>query len=310
MGRNRVRNNHHQSPCSDRPWTVEQVVQVYLLNRARDVERGLLAPRTLRDYRWVLEQLVERFGHFLVHELRPSHIVEWVNERPTWRKDSQIASVYRRVKACFSWWSRLYSQPNPVAGIKVPLCRPRPPIRPDEFARILSAARTAHLKCVLMFLWLTGARPSEVCRIRKADVLNHGELHYVCMTDHKTAKKTGKARIIVLGPKGREVVRRSIALSPTNRAHVFVTPRGHPWSVDWLSRQFALCRAIAGIREDVTLYSIRHAAALRAYQGGCDSKSIADYLGTSQQMLDRHYLSQSLQVVLRLRQVAEVLESE
>ena len=310
MGRNRVRNTHRQPPCSERPWTVREVVQAYLINRARDVERGLLAPRTLRDYRWVLEHFCEAFGSWRIHALKPAHVVQWIDSHSAWKSNARVGGVVRAIKACFSWWSRLYGEPHPLSGLRAPTADPRRPLRPDEFDAIMDVCRCPYTKGALLFMWLTGCRPKELCDMRRSDLDEVGGVYLVCLRQHKTRRRTKKLRVIVLGQKTKAVVDRVLALEPRARTHIFCGPSGRPWKRDNLSRRFAHLRLLAGVPPDVTLYSIRHAAALRAYRAGVDGQALADYLGTSPLVLDRYYLSQSREIIIRLAAVAEVLEAD
>lgn len=52
---------------------------------------------------------------------------------------------------------------------------------------------------------LTGMRPGEVCRMRKADIQEYDGIHLYVPPKHKT-QRFGKARIVAIGPRAWEVL--------------------------------------------------------------------------------------------------------
>ena len=54
---------------------------------------------------------------------------------------------------------------------------------------------------------LTGMRPDEVCRLRPCDVDRSGDIWRFAPAEHKTAHH-GRERIIHIGPKGQDILRR------------------------------------------------------------------------------------------------------
>jgi integrase len=68
----------------------------------------------------------------------------------------------------------------------------------------------AGLVCVQ---WLTGMRPGEACRLRRCEIDMSGDVWLYKPAHHKTAHK-GKARVIPIGPKAQEVLKKFFTDDP------------------------------------------------------------------------------------------------
>src|SRR5207245_2217044 len=73
----------------------------------------------------------------------------------------------------------------------------RRPVTDEEYQTLLRGA-DPQLRRLIVFLALSGCRPAEASAIKWADV--HFESKCVILQDHKTAKKTGRPRVIPLVP--------------------------------------------------------------------------------------------------------------
>jgi integrase len=145
---------------------------------------------------------------------------------------------------------------------------------------------------MVIFLRVTGMRPSEVCRMKIGDIHSlpyDGRTFWVCeLKEHKTAR-FGKPRIIPLNDRALEILNPYVfeSESPPDNL-VFCTEGNHvPWSVDRWGKMIALT-----IQEHKlpkwTLYQLRHTKATElSIQEGVEVA--ADVLGNSVEVMSRIY---------------------
>jgi len=76
------------------------------------------------------------------------------------------------------------------------------------------------------------------------------------ITEHKTAKKTGKPRRIPIGKKLGRLINRSVGSRTTGP--LFLAPRGRQWKPGNLFLTFKELRRKAGLSDDLVLYCARH----------------------------------------------------
>jgi integrase len=122
----------------------------------------------------------------------------------------------------------------------------------------------------------TGARPCELSRLRWRDV--DFARSVAVLAHHKSAKKTGKPRIIVLGAVVMKLLnwlRRGT--SPDADAHVFLNSRGRPWTASSLSQTLDRLRQ-RGLNAGV-FYGMRHRFATNAVKAGTNTRVLASLLG-------------------------------
>lgn len=155
----------------------------------------------------------------------------------------------------------------------VPRC-PSPPPRPkglsagqlgELLATLEARPTTDHLVPLIRFAADTGMRPGEVCRLRWDDVdLARGA---IVLTEHKTARRTEAARIVILPPaalallEGRE----------REGVYVFTNRSGRPYSRDGLAATLR--------RYGVTPNQLRHTFAQSMIDVGIRPEMVTEMLG-------------------------------
>jgi integrase len=99
------------------------------------------------------------------------------------------------------------------------------PVSAGDFERTVevlppTAAAVARLQ------WWTGMRPGEACRMRAGDVDRAGDVWvYAVRPDANKAEHRGRSRQVMIGPRGREVLRPWLDAQPDPEGYVF-RPRG------------------------------------------------------------------------------------
>ncbi|HEX4610981.1 MAG TPA: site-specific integrase [Urbifossiella sp.] len=254
------------------------------------------AADTHRMNKYYLQILAEACGQVPAREIKPLHVQRMIDDRvdPERKRERNEkawgeTTVYNARKAAFrvfSWAAEQKIIPdNPLAGMKRPKPKPRQRAITDaEFWQLYGNAG-GPLRDLLLALYLSGARPKEVRELTWDKV---GEDRWT-LPEHKTAKKTGKPRVIFLPKELIELMGRLRAERQTG--HVFLNTEGQPWTMDALRQQVARIRAKLGMSKDVTAYLCRHGFGTRAILSGVDGQTLAELMGhTSQEMISKVYV--------------------
>lgn len=160
------------------------------------------------------------------------------------RSRRYVNDIVARVRQMFEWamLNELVPEDRVVALSRVPALaygqtaapetEPRTAVPDDVIDRTI-AKLTPEAAAFVMFVRLTGCRPSEAARMRLADIVDRDKpvWRYV-PTTHKT-KHRGKSRHIPIGPKAQRIVLERAAGRPDD-ATVFTPQRSvpQPRSVD------------------------------------------------------------------------------
>jgi integrase len=249
---------------------------------------------TYRNYSFYLMSFCESQGDHLARDVIPYHVTEWATSlkkphgkrKPKRWNDTTQYNAKRTVFRLFSWATEegLLAN-NPIKKLR----RDKPKskrrcLTEAEYTSLLRGAR----RPFRIFLWSlmeTGARPSELRRLKWTDV--KGDRFEI--KAHKTAKKTGKNRVIYLT---KRMQRRVSQLRERSRSpYVFVNSRGEPWTGNAIRLQVDRIKERKGLAGDVCAYMIRHTFATWALVRGVDSATLAEMLGhTSTDMIMNVYL--------------------
>jgi integrase len=157
--------------------------------------------------------------------------------------------------------------------------RPRPRARPSA----------GPFRRALWFLWESGCR---TCEMREMEWESVDWVDGVIrLTKHKTAH-TGNVREIPLTDRALRLLRlmykfrRPAAASkhPRTKRHpaknvIFLNSRGGAWTKRSFAKKFREFAGLAGIRDNITAYCLRHGFTVEALERGIGNKQIADMLG-------------------------------
>lgn len=103
----------------------------------------------------------------------------------------------------------------------------------------------------------------------------------IVLTEHKTSRKTGKPRRIMLGhPALVDLLKECIG--GRTEGHIFLRWDEKPWNVPLMDKRFATARKAGGLRKELVLYLTRHEFATDVYGRVGDIKSVGDLLGHTQ----------------------------
>ena len=88
----------------------------------------------------------------------------------------------------------------------------------------------------------------------------------ITLAEHKTARKTGKPRVIPIGKNLGQTLRK--AIGDRQPGPIFLSPTGEQWTVGNLSSTQRRLRDAAGLPRDLVLYLARHRFGTEALRAG------------------------------------------
>jgi integrase len=171
--------------------TVAELVTAYLADAKPE-----LAPETYRTKAHELKRFTAAFGTCKVRELTILDVKRWLMSQRGWRSGNKRAGVRSTLMRLFNWCvsARLIKE-NPLHGLQysgVKLTGRE--MKQAELQAVLRSTDPYFRRFLMAMRW-TGARPGELCRLTWPDV--RWEQSIAVMTEHKTANKTQKPRILV-----------------------------------------------------------------------------------------------------------------
>lgn len=195
--------------------------------------------RSPRTYEWsrnhiqsFLDSLPDT--RLAVDALRPFHVAEWVDAKPTWGPNHRRGAI-TAVQRAFSWAEKVgHIRKSPVRHVEKPHPKRREQVlTPAEFDALLGHVHDDAFRDVLVFCWETGCRVQEVrvleARHYKAD---RGRFEL----PPSEAKGKRRWRLIYLTPRAAEVV------APLARRHpdgpIFRNADGNPWDAQAFNNRF------------------------------------------------------------------------
>lgn len=140
-------------------------------------------------------------------------------------------------------------------------------------------AAKPQLKRLIRALLLTGARPGEMAAANVGDFDPTGML----TLDGKTGRRT-----VPVSPDALAHLK-ACAGTRDEKEPLIVRDDGERWTRYYWRDEVQVARQAASLPDDVVLYSLRHCAISEMLVGGIDPMTVARIVGTSVNMIQRHY---------------------
>jgi site-specific recombinase XerD len=242
-----------------------------------ELQRRNYAPDTIRNYIHAIEDFARYFGRSPYY-LGPNHIRLY--EAHLFRDRKLLAQTVRvRTAALRFLFVKTLKRPYLHEQIPFPK-RPRvlpTVLSPDEVQRLIASAKNLMHRAMLMTLYATGLRRSELCQLKVADIDSHR------MVIRVRQGKGARDRDFLLSPTLLETLRAYWRwMKPRTylfpglvkgwRADVPITPKVVGMAVE-------AARERAGIEKRVTAHTLRHSFATSMLEAGADLRSIQMLLG-------------------------------
>ena len=269
--------------------TLSELVELYLERHAVNVR-----PRTISVLRERLGYASKAYGDVPLRDLErmSGELAAWQTKLPE-RSRYAIMGALRQALAAAERWGYIGHNPAKLAGRN-----PQPPPRPvrayttDELDAI-AAELSAIYWPLPQFAAATGLRPEEWAALERRDIDRTAGVVNVRRT-------VSDGEIVELGKTTRS--RRQVPLS--SRAltaldelaprlpHVllFPAPQGRLLHLDnFRRRQWAPAIEASGVAKPARIYDLRSTFASQALAAGVSAFELARVMGTSVQMIERHY---------------------
>jgi site-specific recombinase XerD len=239
-------------------------------------QRRNYAENTIRHYLRAVEDFARHFN-CSPDRLGPRHIREYQAELFQKRKLS-ANSVGQHLAALRFFYIKTLRRAWSIADTPYPkkICSLPTILSREEVARLLHAARTLCERILLMTLYATGARNSELTHLKVSDIDSQR------MVVHIRGGKGCKDRDVMLSPKLLTALRThwrfyhrqsSTWLFPSN----YRKDRPIDTKTVWRACRKAAQRA--GLQKRVHPHTLRHCFATHLYEAGTDLRAIQVLLG-------------------------------
>lgn len=265
--------------------TVREAADLYL----QDVSKRCNAS-TVIHYKKRLASFYRDFGDTPFSDLTAQQIKDHLEQESKWPSDGKNAGQLKApdtIRSAVVAWEQLQKWlidndflVNPITKKKLP----KPPGRKREAiptkaeTKTITERMTPQCRQIYLALRLCGARPGELCKAQISDWDRiEGE---IVLTEHKTARKTGKARRIPVGHPSLIAIMTE-CVGERTAGNIFLRGNGKPFTPPDISGEYRKARIEAGLRKDLVPYLSRHEHATKLYVTLGDIKAVADALGHS-----------------------------
>lgn len=237
-------------------------------------------------YEDLLQSFTARWGKLRYTRLRKKHVRSWLAK--SGYNPTSANKALGAVKRAFNWAVEEELIPkSPIAHLR----KPRPVTRDrvlsaEERLLILSSIKDAAFRHFVNAMTLTGCRPGEIARV----TAEHVDLTAGVWTfhKHKTAKKTGKPRVVYLPPEALEMSR--VLVAAHHEGPLFRNTRGVQWTRNAVRIRFRRLRKKFPQLKGVVAYTYRSSYATDALASGVQDATVAALLGhTNTDTLHRFY---------------------
>lgn len=219
--------------------------------------------KTYDTYLGRLKSLIRRLGERECASLTVADIYAWLDEDVNgcgYKPDT-----IRAATNAFKQWQKFAVKRQHLSApllteIEKPAGRMRDRIPTDEEVAAILGASPPATAAVFRALLATGARPNEIARARIEDWKRADNV--IVLAKHKTAKKTGRPRLIGVGQAFREILEK--AAGDRTSGPIFLNARGKPWTANSISHAFRRIRDKLGLPTDLCVYLFRHLFATRS----------------------------------------------
>jgi integrase len=293
---------------ADQANSVRVVVDLYGQHLERNDQT-----RTLEILLQTCTSAVAEFGDRTFAQLKPVHVTNWLAKMAKPRDTKKHKGVkwgptyqniaLRTLVAAFNWAKGQgvisgHCLENPKAVTIRGRKRSRGAevyVSPATWRKLITriGATNFAFADLLRFVRGTGCRPSEAYHVearyyRKAE-------RCVVYPGHpaadefawKNARRSGKDRVILLSPELVEIVEKRIAEHP--EGPIFRSRHKSRWCQEAVSVNLRWYAKKLGITPAPNLYGLRHSYATDWLLAGGSIKVLADLIGTSVAMIERHY---------------------
>ncbi len=249
-----------------------------------ELQRRNYSPATIRQYLYTVTDFAKYFGKS-PDKLGPDHLRTFQAYLLADRKLA-VGTVVARVAALRFFFVRTLKRYEFTRDLPYPKRRWRRPIilSKEEVARLINAAGTLLHRALLMVIYGTGMRRTEISKLRVQDIDS------ARMVIHVEFGKGGTTRDIPLSPALLDTLREYWRWKKP-KGYLFGGDRGDPHISDkTVYHACVLAAGHAGITKKVTPHLIRHSFATHLLEDGNSLDKIQVILGHADLRTTARYL--------------------
>jgi integrase len=243
-----------------------------------------------------LRRFRSRCGSVACRDIRGRHLDEFVEGlqakgmHPTYlhKHAVSVRSLFNRASRQ-GWLDRTFAPFTDVERTRparAALLESDLPTR-EEVMAILQAASPDFVAMMRVY-YATGARTGE---LRMANIRDfQPRTRQIVLLQHKRSKTMADPppRSITLNDEALAIIRETCA-GRDFRGPIFVRAGGGRFAASDVTKRFSRARRRAGVRDGITIYSMRHLWISEALMAGVDALLVARMAGTSLAMIERVY---------------------
>lgn len=278
----------------------KELVEKYVEAFRRELIVGGFSARTLKMYLLYLREFLEFVNKDPLKVSREDIIAYMAHKKQNNATDSTMCLVYSALRHFFKEYLKsevMEDIKRPKKGTKLPVVMTR-----KEVSKIIDAASRKKDKLILMLLYSSGLRVSEVTKLKIND-LNLAE-----KTAIVRGGKGNKDRIVILSDFWINDLNAYLQKRKANSEYVFSDYLGRPISVDTIQRIVRKARIKAGINKNVTPHSFRHTFATHLLERGENIRKIQELLGHSNLSTTQIYTKVSIEELKKVKSPLDELK--
>jgi integrase len=276
-------------PAAKPDLTFAEFIALYIERHAADVR-----PRTIATLTERLRHAERRFGDVTLHELERmvDEIAGWQAKQPSGIRYGRVQAVRQTLEAAVRW-GYMRTNPAKLAGRnRQPAPRPVRAFTRAELDAIAAELSPAYAP-LPAFAAATGLRPEEWQALERRDVDRRAGVLNVRRT-------VSSEEVVELGKTNRS--RRQVPLSPRAVAAIDTLPPRLDTPLlfpapgigvlnlnDFRNRVWTPAIEASGVRKPARIYDLRSTFASNALAAGITVFELARVMGTSVEMIERHY---------------------
>jgi integrase len=261
-----------------------EIVRLYLETGASNLRKDTLEKTTM-----VLDDFNRSMGDKHLEELKGHDLLRWLQAHREWNSDWTRKRALGIAKRPFNWATDVgLIKGSPFGRISWQDGERGQPMSEENFRRLLRRSSPAFRR-VLLFLRFSGCRPGEMLQLTWGHY-DH-QRHCFTLRRHKTSRKTGRPRHIVLNHQLRRLIewlRRNQPHEPGDR--VFLNSWGRPYHRRTFYVRFKAVAQRAGLFQETKLYGLRHSFGTEGVKRGVNLKILSECMGHASVETTEYYV--------------------
>lgn len=194
--------------------------------------------------------------------------------------EATLNQYLTQINSFFKWCSEDgYCESNPCSKIQRFICekKQRHALTDNEFNKIVSSCDNLKEKAILMVMYSTGCRVSELINIKKSDIdwMQNEQGEY----DVHLFGKGKKHRTSFLTQEAVDLVNEYLATRSDDSPYLFISQYGEKYERFAINRICDKLKDKSDVTTDFTPHIVRHTSATHALNNGMLLDEVQDFLG-------------------------------